>query len=130
MRFGDYLSQSTVRAQAQPNELKYWQAFVGQFFSPVGVLRQQLVQYKDDGSGESLESKTWEISTPALARYYWTHFTTGVTNIQMIMENASERDLANGGHFVESPKASFIYWYGNGCQVSRVVRSSLRGPPS
>ena len=45
------------------------------------------------------------------------HFNSGVTNIQMIMEKANEKDLPNGGHFVECTKSCFIYWCNNDCQV-------------
>ena len=38
--------------------------------------------------------------------------------MQMILENAREKDLPNGGHFVDSAKSCFIYWFVNGCQVS------------
>ena len=89
----------------------YWQAFVDRFFSQTGVLRQQLWNSAND------ENKSYQISTPALARYYWTHFTSGVRNIQMILESAKERDLPNGGHIVESAKTCFIYWFDNDCQV-------------
>lgn len=62
-------------------------------------------------------SKQFEISTPALARYYWTQFNSGIKHIQMLVEGAREKDLPNGGHMVESLKTSFIYWFANDCQV-------------
>ena len=36
----------------------------------------------------------------------------------MILESVGERDLQGGGHYVESAKSSFIYWFPNGCQVN------------
>jgi hypothetical protein len=95
------------------NDLAYWHRFVDQFFSQAGVLRQQLLCPQDQSS------KQYEISTPALPRYYCTHFESGVRKIQMILENAREKELPNSCHYVESQKASFIYWFGNGHQVSR-----------
>ena len=130
LQFGDHLSQFSVsprlqrngqpdgtlqnqmQARTQASNLRYWQIFVDRFFSPTGVLRHSLWCSRDEST------KQYEISTAALARYYWTHFCSGVQNIQMILENAREKDLPNGGHFVESTKSSFIYWYANGCQVS------------
>ena len=49
-------------------------------------------------------------------RYFYTHFKSGVENIQMILESVAERDLPGGGHYVESQN-SFLYWFPNGCQV-------------
>ena len=80
------------------------------FFSQIGVLRQQYWSSVDQST------KQYEVSTPALARYYCTHFSSGVQTIQMILGMAKETDLPNGGHFVES-KSSFIYWFENGHQV-------------
>jgi len=130
LQFGDHLSQFSVsprlqqygppdgthasqpQARKQSNDLNYWQNFVDRFFSPSGVLRQQV------WNSDTASTKQFEISTPALPRYYWTHFTSGVQNMQMTLENAREKDLPNGGHFVESAKSCFIYWFVNGCQVS------------
>lgn len=89
------------------------------FFSSGGVLRQQLWNSKDQSA------KAYEINFAALPRYYWTLFSSGVHNIQMILENAREKELANGGHFVESAKSSFIYWLTNECQVSLFSSSQL-----
>lgn len=92
------------------NDFAYWQSFADRFFSQNGVLRHQLWSATDQ------TAKQFEISTPALPRYYWTHFNSGVQNIQMILENARERELQNGGHFVDS-KSCFIYWFPNGHHV-------------
>lgn len=98
--------------QRHPNDLNYWQSFVEKYFSHAGIIRQQLY-YSSDQS-----TKTYEISpTPTLARYYWTQFNSGVENIQMIVEQPSEKNLANGGHSVSSDKTSFIFWLNNGHQL-------------
>ena len=93
------------------NDLAYWQKFVDQFFSQSGILRQQLLCQADQSS------KQYEISTSALPRYYCTHFESGVRKIQMILENAREKEVPNHCHYVESHKASFIYWFESGSQV-------------
>lgn len=125
LSFGDNLSLPTnqqmqngrmygnqMPARNQSGDLTYWQQFVERFYSPTGVLRQQLWCSTENST------KQYEIATPALARYYWTHFVSGVQNIQMILEQAKEKDLQNGGHFVESNKSCFVYWLENGHQVS------------
>lgn len=35
----------------------------------------------------------------------------------MLVEGARENATPNGGHIVESPKTSFIYWFTNDTQV-------------
>lgn len=87
----------------------YWQSFVDRFYAPGGVLRQGVWN-------PQAGSKQFEISTPALARYYLTQYTSGIRQIQMVVEGARERDVPNG-HIVESARASFIYWFANECQV-------------
>ncbi|KAL8636790.1 MAG: hypothetical protein Q9228_005854 [Teloschistes exilis] len=103
----------------QENHLSHWQGFVGRFFSHTGVIRQHLYSSSDQAT------KTFEISpTPTLARYYWTHFNSGVQNIQMILGKARELDLPNGGHAIASDKTSFVYWLADGHQL--VMSGRLR----
>ena len=66
-------------------------------------------------------AKQFEVSTPALARYYLTQFMSGIRQIQMLVESARETPTPNGGHTVESPKTSFIYWFTNDTQVCLVT---------
>ncbi|KKK26003.1 hypothetical protein AOCH_000459, partial [Aspergillus ochraceoroseus] len=106
--FAEHLSNFQSRGEA--HDLLYWQSFVDRFYSPTGVLRQGV--YNPQAG-----SKQFEIATPALARYYMTQFTSGIRQIQMLIEGARERDSPNGGHIVESPKASFIYWFTNDAQL-------------
>lgn len=101
------LSQSRGEAQ----DLQYWQSFVDKFYAPGGVLRQGVC------NPQAGSFKQFEISTPALARYYLTQFTSGIRQIQMVVEGPRERETPNSGHIVESPKTSFIYWFTNDSQV-------------
>ena len=95
----------------QANDLAYWHSFVDMFFSQKGVLRQAL------WSSETKDNKHYELSTPSLPRYYWAHFNSGITNIQMTFANAVEKNVPGVGHSVESHKSSFVYWFTNGHQV-------------
>ena len=90
---------------------EYWMIFVDRFFSTKGVLRHS-VWIVDETS-----NKQYEIPYPALARYFFTHFESGVRNMQLMIEKGSEKELPNSAHFVESQKSSFIYWFENGSQV-------------
>ena len=96
------------------NNQGYWQNFVDRFFSPSGVLRTQLWSASDQSA------KSYEIPTPILAKYYWTHFNSGISNIQMTFIKSSEKDLPNIGHFVECSKCTFY----NTMTDGHVVKSS------
>lgn len=130
VQFGDHLSnfgvsskplssymangaqRSAAQGSKQKDDLTYWLNFVDRFFSPKGVLRHSVFILDENNN------KQYEITYPALPRYFHTHFESGIKNIQMIMERGSERELPNNGHYIESQKSSFVYWFDNGSQVS------------
>jgi LIM-domain binding protein len=99
----------------QRDDLNYWSDFVEQFFSPRGVLRHSVL-IVDERTSERT-SKQYEITFPALARYFYAHFESGIKNMQMITERAKEKELPLNCHYIESQKSSFIYWFENGSQV-------------
>lgn len=136
MLFGDHLSNFSqvskplqtymangaprlaAQSMKQRDDLNYWLQFVDRFFSPKGVLRHSVFV-----AGENT-NKQYEITFPALARYFHTHFESGVTSMQMIMEKGAEKELPNNGHYIESQKSSFVYWFDNGSQV--IANGTLR----
>jgi hypothetical protein len=95
----------------QRDDLAYWSDFVETFFSPQGALHHS-VWVSDEGNG-----KQYKITYPALARYFYTHFESGISNMQMIIEQAKEKELPYNCYYIESPKSSFIYRFENGSQV-------------
>jgi hypothetical protein len=96
----------------RPDELDYWESFVAKFFSPEGVLRQQLWNSKNKGD------KTYRIEYPSLPRFYLAHFTGGIDQIWMSVLGASEKALVHAGHHtVWSGMASTKYAYKNGNAV-------------
>ena len=96
----------------RPNELDYWETFVAKFFSPEGVLRQQLWNSKTKGD------KTYRIEYPSLPRFYLAHFSGGISQIWMSVLGASEKALPHAGHHtVWSGTASTKYSYKNGNAV-------------
>ncbi|KUJ13152.1 uncharacterized protein LY89DRAFT_699108 [Mollisia scopiformis] len=129
MQFGDHLSnfgatskslasytatgaqRLAAQSSKQRDDLNYWLTFVDRFFSPKGVFRHSL-WILDETS-----NKQYEITYPALPRYFYTHFESGVKNMQMIMEKGTEKELPNNGHYIESQKSSFVYWFDNGSQL-------------
>lgn len=135
MQFGEHLSafnslskplqhyidnglQKQAAVDAKANEdMSYWHAFVDRFFSPKGVLHHK-VWYTEDGAGGGASEKQYEMVYPALARYFYSHFESGIKNWQLITEGGSEKELPTG-HYVQCQKSSFVYWFHNGLQVGQ-----------
>ena len=88
--------------------------FVAKFFSPRGSFRHTL-WIAEDASNPN--NKQYDITFPALARYFHTHFDSGIQTMQLIITGATERVIQNGTHTVDCDKASFVYWFDNGSQV-------------
>jgi hypothetical protein len=101
--------QNDLGNPERPNELDYWESFVEKFFSPEGVLRQQLWNSKNKGD------KTFRIEYPSLPRFYLAHFVGGIEQIWMSVLGASEKALVHAGHHtVWCGTASTKYAYKNG----------------
>ncbi|RYP19673.1 hypothetical protein DL767_009607 [Monosporascus sp. MG133] len=103
------------------DDLGYWQEFVSRFFSRSGVFRLNLFVYPNNETNteEQGNSKQYEIAQPALARYFYTHFTSGMRNMQLTFEKGTVDKSLPTGHFIENPKASLIYWYDNSHVVAK-----------
>ncbi|KAF3933383.1 hypothetical protein ABW19_dt0205882 [Dactylella cylindrospora] len=116
LQFCEHLSTLEVNKR----DINYWRQFVRDFYSPTGVMRHNLWQ------SNTKETKRFEITTPVLARYYFSLYEYGIKSIQLVMDNAREREI-NGISLVESSRASFIYWFENGTQVvaQGVLRATL-----
>lgn len=85
------------------------------FFAPESVFRHALL------NDEEPNDRTYEIAFPAIARYFHTHFSSGVRNMQLILDKGTtDRALAHDGYFIENSKASFVYWFETGSHVSVV----------
>lgn len=92
--------------------MQQWQTFVNRFFNGEGVFRQTVL---DTSKGRT---KFYEIPAISLPRYYWTHTNSGVVNMQLTFESASEKELPNSGaHSVHCDKARITYWFANGTQA-------------
>ncbi|KAF3197288.1 hypothetical protein TWF679_003288 [Orbilia oligospora] len=113
LQFCEHLSS----AEGNKRDLNHWRKFVNEFYSHSGVMRHNLWRSK------TRETKRFEITTPVLARYYYSLYEYGIKNIQLVMENAREREMS-GQTVVESQKTSFVYWFENGTQV--VAHGTLR----
>lgn len=100
-----------TQASKSSRDMKYLQRFVDNFFSSKGMLRQALWSSGDQST------KHFDVPTAGVARYYWSQFSSGVKNIQMFIEGATERRMPNGGCYVESPRCTIVYWFANGHEV-------------
>ncbi|KAE8442046.1 hypothetical protein EG329_003903 [Mollisiaceae sp. DMI_Dod_QoI] len=110
-----YMANGAQRLAAQGSkqrdDINYWLTFVDRFFSSKGVLRHSLFIL------DETSNKQYEITFPALARYFHTHFESGVKNMQLSVEKGTEKELPNNGHYIESQKSSFTYRFDNGSQL-------------
>ncbi|KAI1406793.1 hypothetical protein F5Y13DRAFT_9387 [Hypoxylon sp. FL1857] len=112
LQFGEHLSG--YPGSRTKDDLTYWNNFVAQFFSPRGVFRLSLFYVGTDPTNEEHTDKQHEITQPALARYFHTHFESGVRRINLTFEKGiTDRPLPNGCHFIENQKASLTYWFDN-----------------
>ena len=119
MQFAEHLSgYPGVRAK---DDLSYWTTFVMRFFSPAGVFRHSL----HISEGEESSDKQYEISYPAIARYFHTHFASGVKSMQLILDKGlTDRPLPGDCHCIENTKASLVFWYETGSHL--VSEGTLR----
>lgn len=96
------------------------------FFSPNGTFRHTILII-DDRADTAEESKggverTYDIAYPALARYFHTHFDSGVKTMQLVMEKGTtDQSLPGDCHIVENKRASLVYWFEGGSHVSLVL---------
>ena len=95
--------------------MTYWADFVETFFSPVGALNHCVLMVEED------KPKQFEITFPALARYFYTHFEGGISRMQLVVERGVEKRVPGDGSYIESKNSSFIYQFENGSQVRPTV---------
>ncbi|KAI1471850.1 LIM-domain binding protein-domain-containing protein [Daldinia caldariorum] len=113
-QFGEQLSSYRISEEVPrpKDDLTYWNNFVSQFFSPKGVFRISLFYVGSDTGNEEHTDKLYEITQPALARYFHTHYESGIKKINLTFEKGlTDRPLPNGGHFIENTKAHLTYWF-------------------
>ncbi|KAI0880153.1 uncharacterized protein GGS22DRAFT_182499 [Annulohypoxylon maeteangense] len=112
LQFGEHLSG--YHGSRTKDDLSYWNSFVAQFFSPRGVFRLSLFDVGIEMANAEHGDKQYEITQPALARYFHTHFESGIRRINLTFEKGiTDRPLPNGCHFIENQKANLTYWFDN-----------------
>jgi len=100
------------------DDLHYWENFVKNFFAENGVFRYTIPN--TDENDDQME-KLYEITFPALPRYFYTHFESGVKTVQLFLDkDISDRVFPDntGRHEMENKKASMVYWFDSGSHVS------------
>lgn len=97
------------------DDLSYWNAFVGRFFSTSAIFRHTLHASAD---GEETGPRQYDIGFPAIARYFHTHFGSGVKSMQLTLgQGTVDRPTPGDGYSIENPKASLIYWFETGSHL-------------
>ena len=104
--------EDRLQSMEKPSQYESWEQFVNYFFSPTGSLRQQVFSHKNK------TDKRFQIPHPALARFFFSHFSAGVKKMLMSTFDCRESVQPNGGHHVFSQNASLTYVYGNGIRVT------------
>ena len=93
--------------------MSYWHEVVHRFFNPRAVFRQSIRNEGDEAE------KQYEILFPALARYFHTHFESGIKSMQLVLDKGTaDRSLHGDYHAIENGKANLIYWFEGGSHVS------------
>ncbi|KAK7189167.1 hypothetical protein PSPO01_04754 [Paraphaeosphaeria sporulosa] len=110
MNFVDQLGKYSASRAEHLNQLSTWQAFVEKFFSETGAFLH--VAYNKN----THRTKMFEVVYAALPRYFLSHFSTDVENLQVTIDGAIERNIGTETK-VECDRAKFIYTYKNQCQV-------------
>lgn len=88
---------------------------MSRFFSVNGVFRHTL----HISDADETTDKQYEITFPAIARYFHTNFASGVKNMQLVMnKGTTDRPLPGDCHFIENTQASLVYWFETGSHVS------------
>lgn len=119
MLFSEHLS--AYPGPRAKDDLSYWNAFVTLFFSQVGIFRHSL-HITDN---EEASHKQYDIAFPAIARYFHTHFGSGVKSMQLVLDKSViDRPLPNDGISIENPTATFVYWFDSGSHL--IATGSLR----
>lgn len=116
MQFSEHLSGAPKSKDNKENNLLYWNNFVQQFFSQKGLFRHTILI--QDPNESSTTERQYEMSYPALARYFHTHFDSGVKTMQLILDKGTiDRSLPNDCHFIENSNASLVYWFQSGSHL-------------
>jgi hypothetical protein len=121
MQFSEHLS--SFPGSRGKDDLSYWNLFIGRFFSPNSIFRHTL--HLGEASTEDGGDKQYEIAYPAIARYFHTHFSSGVKSMQLVLDKGViDKPLPGDCHCIENPRASMQYWFETGSHL--VATGTLR----
>ncbi|PHH65433.1 hypothetical protein CDD81_2537 [Ophiocordyceps australis] len=119
LQFGEHLS--AFPGHKGKDDISYWNSFVERFFSQNAVFRHSL----HISDAEDTTDKQYEISFAAIARYFHTHFTSGVKSMQLVADKGlMDRAMPGDCHCIETSKASLVYWFETGTHL--VATGTLR----
>ncbi|KAI1611762.1 LIM-domain binding protein-domain-containing protein [Exophiala viscosa] len=104
--------QDNLANPERPYELEYWEQTIARYFSQFGSMRQQLFSNKNG------VDKSFQLQFPSLARYYHTHFASGVRQILLQSYDHNQNKLPNGGVHIWSTNASLTYVFANDIRVT------------
>jgi hypothetical protein len=104
--------QDSLASPEQPNDLSYWEALIRKYFSVFGCLKQQYFNSRNQSD------KSYQLLFPSLARFFLTHFSTGIKQILLQSYDHTQSRTANGNTCVKSESASLTYVFHNDIRVT------------
>jgi LIM-domain binding protein len=104
--------QDSLASPEQPNDLSYWEALIRKYFSVFGCLKQQYFNSRNQSD------KSFQLLFPSLARFFLTHFSTGIKQILLQSYDHTQSRTANGNTCVKSESASLTYVFHNDIRVT------------
>ncbi|KAK9766993.1 hypothetical protein K7432_003508 [Basidiobolus ranarum] len=109
VQYGEHLSPMS---EASKFDIEHWRKFTSEFYAESGLMKYSVrnSQFKD--------VRVFELNTSLLPRFYLINFESGVTEMNLTLENPQEYVLPNESHVVECTRANFIYHFDNDVQVT------------
>lgn len=106
------LYQDNLANPERPYDLEYWEQTIATYFAETGSMRQQLFSNKNG------VDKSFQLQFPSLARFYHSHFASGVKQILLQSYDHNQNKLPNGGVHIWSTNASLTYVFANDLRVT------------
>jgi hypothetical protein len=100
-----------TKADQQPNDMAYWQAFVQAHFTDDAVYRMNLKFATD------MSTKAFEVHASGLARFLYTQFETDIDQVQLVLDGNQEKKLSETHTVVRADRSRLLHWLRDGTQL-------------
>ncbi|OLL24688.1 Adhesion defective protein 1, partial [Neolecta irregularis DAH-3] len=107
-QFGEALSG----CREHRHNIAYWKKVIGDYFMDNAVMRYTSYH------STTKDQRLFEIPSGILPRYFLMNHESGIRQMQLLLDGPRDFMLPTGMLLVECPRASIIYWFENGIQVT------------